>query len=301
MGSKWTGLRRGCRQWLAALPFIGVGLALTGLFVLYPLARNFQMSGFAYNILQNKTGDFLGLASYGRMLLDGEWRVALRNTGLYALVTVPGQMLSGLILACLLNALGKGRTVFKVIAYIPVITSWVVVSLLFKYIFASGNGGLVNYGLMRLGVLRKPVAFLQQEWTANLVLWVFGVWKGTGWTMVVYLAALQGVPGQVYEAAVMDGAGRMQSFRRITIPMVKNTSLFLLTALTIGAFGAYIHVMMMTGGAPLGRTRQLMNYMYQTAFVQYDFSYAAAQSVMMGGMIFALSALQRKISKEVVN
>ena len=291
----------GVRQWLQVLPFIGGGLILMCLFVLYPLFRNIQISLFDYNIIKNQTGSFLGLANYAKLLKDGNWLLALRNTSLYALVTVPGQMLLGLILASLINAATKGQTAFKVITYIPVITSWVVVSLVFKYIFASGNGGLINYALMQLGVIKTPIAFLQNEWSANFVLWLFGIWKGTGWTMLIYLAALQGVSKQIYEAAQIDGANRMQTFFRMTMPMVRNTSLYLLTVLTIGAFGAYIHVMMITNGAPLGRTQELMNYMYNTAFTNFDFSYAAAQSVMMGVIIFALSFLQRKLAKETVN
>ena len=119
--------------------------------------------------------------------------------------------------------------------------------------------------------------------------------------MLIYLAALQGVSKQIYEAAEIDGANRIQTFFRMTMPMVRNTSLYLLTVLTIGAFGAYIHVMMITNGAPLGRTQELMNYMYTTAFTNFDFSYAAAQSVMMGVIIFALSFFQRKLTKETVN
>ena len=291
----------GVRQWLQVLPFIGGGLILMCLFVLYPLFRNIQISLYDYNIIKNQTGSFLGLANYAKLLKDGNWLLALRNTSLYALVTVPGQMLLGLILASLINAATKGQTAFKVITYIPVITSWVVVSLVFKYIFASGNGGLINYALMQLGVIKTPIAFLQNEWSANFVLWLFGIWKGTGWTMLIYLAALQCVSKQIYEAAQIDGANRIQTFFRMTMPMVRNTSLYLLTVLTIGAFGAYIHVMMITNGAPLGRTQELMNYMYNTAFTNFDFSYAAAQSVMMGVIIFALSFLQRKLAKETVN
>ena len=291
----------GCRQWLAVLPFIGAGLILMGLFVLYPLIRNIQISLTDYNIIKNQTSAFLGLQNYIRMFKDDKWLLALRNTALYALVTVPGQIFFGLILACLIHSVKRGQTAFKVITYIPVITSWVVVSLVFKYIFASGNGGLVNYLMMRLHIIEKPIAFLQNEWSANFVLWLFGIWKGTGWTMLIYLAALQGIPRHVYEAAEIDGANRTQAFFAITIPMVRNTTLYLLTVLTIGAFGAYIHVMMITNGAPLGRTQELMNYMYVTAFTNYDFSYAAAQSVTMGAMVFILSFIQRRISRETVN
>lgn len=293
-------LSRGLSQWGAALPFIGVGLVLMGLFTIYPLVRNIQISTSEYNIIQNQTEAFIGLENYARMFTDSSWLHALGNTLFYTLVTVPGQMLLGLILAVLLNSITKGQTVFKVITYLPVITSWVVVSLVFKYIFASGNGGLINYALMQLHLIKEPIAWLQNELTGNIVLYLFGIWKGTGWTMIIYLAALQGVSKQVYEAAEIDGAGRITTFVKITVPMVKNTTLYLLTVLTIGAFGAYIHVMMITNGAPLGRTEELMNYMYTTAFTNYDFSYAAAQSVMMGAMVFILSVIQRRLSKETV-
>ena len=293
-------LKKGLKQWAAVLPFIGAALVLMGLFTVYPLIRNIQMSVHEFNIIKNETKDFIGLQNYIRMLTDSEWLHALKNTLLYALVTVPGQMILGLILAVLINSVRKGQAFFKVASYIPVVTSWVVVSLVFKYIFASGNGGLINYALMQLHIISEPIAWLQNETTGNIALWLFGIWKGTGWTMIIYLAALQGVSKQIYEAAEIDGAGRIMSFFHITIPMVKNTTIYLLTVLTIGAFGAYIHVMMITNGAPLGRTEELMNYMYRTAFTNYDFSYAAAQSVMMGVIVFALSFIQRKLSKEAV-
>ena len=119
--------------------------------------------------------------------------------------------------------------------------------------------------------------------------------------MIIYLAALQGVSGDIYEAAQIDSANSIQIFFRITIPMVRNTTLYLLTVLTIGAFGAYIHVMMITEGAPLGTTNELMNLMYDTAFSKYDFGSAAAQSVLMGLMIFLLTLVQRKVTTETIN
>lgn len=292
---------RGLRQWAQALPFVGPALILLGLFVLYPLARNLVMSVSTYDIVQDQITGYVGLSHYTAMFADPKYLVALRNTLLYTLITVLGQMLLGLILACLLNAVTKGKTLFKVLCYLPVLTSWVIVSLIFKYIFVSGKGGLVNFALLQLGLIGKPIAWLQGEWTANAVLWMFGIWKGVGWVMVIYLAALQSVSRDVYEAAQIDGAGTVQTFLHITVPMVKNTTLYLLTVLTIGGFGAYIHVMMITDGAPLGLTNQIMNLMYNTAFSRYDFGYAAAQAVTMGVMIFALTMGQRRLTHETVN
>lgn len=294
-------MKNGLRQWKEALPFVGPALLLLCVFVLYPLGRNIVISFSQYDILHDSVTEYVGIKHYAAMFHDGKYLIALRNTLLYALVTVPGQMLLGLILACLLKAATRGQTLFKVLCYLPVLTSWVIVSLVFRYLFMSGKSGLVNYALTKIGLIVKPVAWLQGEWTANLVLWLFGIWKGVGWVMVIYLAALEGVPKDVYEAAQIDSANAVQTFVKITVPMVKNTTLYLLTVLTIGAFGAYIHVMMITDGAPLGTTNELMNLMYTTAFSKYDFGYAAAQAVVMGLMIFSLTLIQRRLTRETVN
>ena len=294
-------LRRGGRQWGKALPFILPGFVLMALFILYPLLRNVWISFTEFNVIRNEAVRFVGLQNYADVIRDRQYLTAFRNTLLYTVITVPGQMFLGLVLASLINSVRRGQTVFKVICYLPVITSWVVVSLVFKYLFMSGSGGLVNYFLMSLKLIRQPVAWLQGEWTANLVLWLFGIWKGVGWVMVIYLAALQGVPTSVYEAAEIDGAGRVRRFFSMTLPMVRNTTNYLLTVLTIGAFGAYIHVMMITDGAPLGSTNELMNYMYNTAFSSYDIGSAAAQSVLMGVIVLVLTLIQRRVSKDQIN
>ena len=301
MNRRINQLRRGGRQWGKALPFILPGFVLMALFILYPLLRNVWISFTEFNVIKNEAVRFVGVQNYVDVIKDRHYLTAFRNTLLYTLVTVPGQMFLGLVLASLINSVHRGQTAFKVICYLPVITSWVVVSLVFKYLFMSGSGGLVNYFLMRLHIITKPVAWLQGEWTANLVLWLFGIWKGVGWVMVIYLAALQGVPTSVYEAAEIDGAGRVRRFFSMTLPMVRNTTNYLLTVLTIGAFGAYIHVMMITEGAPLGSTNELMNYMYNSAFSAYDIGSAAAQSVLMGVIVLVLTMIQRRVSRDQIN
>ena len=291
----------GCRQWLKALPFLIFGFVLMAMFILYPLIRNIYISFTDFNVIKNEVTEFVGAKNYLALLKDKNYLIAFRNTLLYALVTVPGQMFFGLILAYLVNSVRKGQTFFKVVCYLPVITSWVVVSLVFKYLFMSGKGGLINYALMQLHLIQQPIAWLQSEWTANVVLWLFGIWKGVGWVMIIYLAALQGVPSEVYEASEIDGAGAIRRFFSMTLPMVRNTTNYLLTVLTIGAFGAYIHVMMITEGAPLGTTNELMNYMYNTAFSTYNIGSAAAQAVLMGVIVLILTMIQRRVSQDQVN
>ena len=158
----------GLRQWARAIPFLLTGFILMALFVLYPLIRNVWISFTDFNVIQNKANAFVGGQNYLALLTDKSYLSACRNTLLYTLVTVPGQMALGLILACLVNATRRGQSVFKVICYLPVITSWVVVSMVFKYLFMSGKGGMVNYILMELHVIRSPISWLQNTWTATL-------------------------------------------------------------------------------------------------------------------------------------
>lgn len=301
MNSRIYRIRKGSQQWCKALPFIIPGFILMAMFILYPLIRNIWISFTEFNVIKNEVIQFVGVKNYVDVIKDKHYLIAFRNTLLYTIVTVPGQMFLGLVFASLINSVRRGQTAFKVICYLPVITSWVVVSLVFKYLFMSGNGGLINYFLMSLKLIREPVAWLQGEWTANVVLWLFGIWKGVGWVMVIYLAALQGVPSSIYEAAEIDGAGRVRRFFSMTLPMVRNTTNYLLTVLTIGAFGAYIHVMMITEGAPLGTTNELMNYMYNTAFSTYNIGSAAAQAVLMGIIVLILTMVQRRVSKDQIN
>lgn len=294
---KKTSMRSGWKQLVTALPYLLPGLVLMTLFILYPLVRNIIISFSEFNVIQNKIVEFVGLKNYLDLFNDHQYLIAFRNSLLYTLVSVPGQIFFGLVLAVLLNSVHKFQTSFKVICYLPVITSWVVISLIFKYLFMSGRGGLVNYFLMGMHIISEPVSWLQNEWTANLVLWLFGIWKGVGWVMVIYLAALQGIPKEIYEAAELDGANSVKKFFEMTIPLVRSTTQYLLVVLTIGAFGAYIHVMMITNGAPLGTTNELMNYMYNTAFSNYDLGSAAAQAVIIGTLIFLLTVAQQKIAK----
>lgn len=295
---KW---KKGLKQWMQAIPFVGISLFLMGTFIFYPLCRNIQISFTDFNVIGNSINKYIGLENYITMFCDPKWWLSFRNTLLYTLVTVPGQMFFGLVLACLINNVSRGKTFYKVVTYLPVITSWVVASLIFDYLFTSGKAGLINYALMQTGLMSEAVSWLQHEWTANMVLWIFGIWKGTGYVMVIYLAALQGVSKELHEAAKVDGISRIQNFFYITIPLVKNTTMYLLTTLTIGAFGAYIHVMMITDGGPLGRTNELMNYLYDSAFSKFDYGYSAAQAVVMGLMIFGLTLIQRRVQREDIN
>ncbi|MFX0558908.1 carbohydrate ABC transporter permease [Tepidibacillus infernus] len=291
------------KQWWNVFPFLFLGLLGVAVFVVFPLIKGIYMSFFEYNVLLPKESTFVGLDNYIRAIHDEKVFLALRNTLLYSIITVPGQWVFGIFIATLINAkFIKHKVFFRTVYYIPVITSWVVVSFLFKYLFADGKYGLINFLLYeKLHLLSHPISWLQNEWTAMIVIWTLGIWKGIGWVMVIYLAALQSIPRHFYEAAEIDGAKAGEVFRYITLPLLKPTTIFVIINLIIGSFNVFIQVLLITNGGPLGRTEVLLSYMYKQAFSFFDFGYASAISVLMGIMIFLITWGQQKtIGKEKI-
>lgn len=282
------------KRWSDVFPFIIVGMILLLVFVLYPLYKNILMSFTEYNILTNETEAYIGIENYMRAFGDPKVKLAFENTLLYGIMTVPLQMLFGLMLASLINSKIKGRLFFRVLYYIPVITSWIVVSLVFRYLFQSSEAGLINYVLMSLGFIKEPIAWLGSRWTANTIIWVLGIWKGIGWVMIIYLAAIQGINKHLYEAASIDGANTVQKFWSITVPSVKPVTYFILVNLLIGSFNVFIQVLVITNGGPMGRTEVLLSYMYKVAFSNFEFGYSSAIAVLMGILIFTITSFQKK-------
>jgi len=189
-----------------------------------------------------------------------------------------------------------GKRLFRAIYYLPVITSWVVVSFLFQFLFSSNPGGLVNYLLVTvLGILDKPVQWMSETKTAWVIIYALGIWKGMGWTMVIFLAALQGVPVELYEVAAIDGAGEWRQFRHVTLPLIRRTTLFILVALIIGGFQVFISVYLITGGGPLHRTEVVLSYMYDRAFDKLRFGYGASLSYILAAIVVFVSFAQMRL------
>ncbi len=282
---------------LEVLPFLLPGLILMTSFIFYPLLRNVLMSFTDFNILLFRANEYIGFENYVRAFEDPKVLTTFVNTILYGLITVPPQMFFGLLLANILNTKIKGRFSLRVLYYIPVITSWLVVALVFRYLFESGDGGLINYMLMKVHIISEPVAWFTERWTANIVLWLLGVWKGIGWVMIIYLAGLQGIDKSLYEAADIDGASFSQKLWYLVIPSLRPITFFILTNLIIGSFSVFIQVIVMTNGAPMGRTEVLLTYMYKVAFSQFDLGYSSALAVLIGLFVFMITFGQKRLSK----
>jgi len=282
------------RPLLAPALFIAPGFVLFVVAILYPMVQAFQISLYDWKIIAGATSTFIGLDNYIRAFNDPVFWLSLSNSGIYMAFTVPFEIAFGLGVALLLKQSSPTQTFFRVLYYLPVVTSWVVVSLLFKYLFA--DQGLINFTLSDLlQVSDGNISWLSQRWTALAAICALGIWKGIGWSMMIFLAALQGVPQALTEAAIIDGANRWQRFLSVTVPAIWPAVIFVTVMLVIGGFNVFISVLVMTGGGPAGSTQVLLTYMYLQAFTYLDFGYGSAIAVILTFIVFVFSVIQLKL------
>ena len=269
------------------------GVLVFAMFTIYPIVKLLYMSFLEWNRDNMFEHSFAGLSNYAAVLSDATFRTAFANTLIYTLVTVPGQMVLGLLAAVLINSIPRFRVTFRVIYYLPVITSWVIVSLVFRYIF--NTEGMLNYLLTNvLHLSESNIRWLDTRWGGLTVAMMLGIWKGVGWNLVVFLAALQSVPQELYESASIDGCGPFARFFYITLPSIKPTILFALVMLTIGGFNVFTSIKMITDGKPMHQTEVVLTWMYSKAFSSGDFGYAAALSFIVAVTLAFLAVLQFK-------
>ncbi len=296
-----TRTKRNLTQILTAMLFILPGLLLFITFMVGPMLYSFRISFYDWKIVDPAQSEWVGMANYTRALSNPIFRRAVLNTMAYAVVTVTGQMVIGLIVATLLNQDIRARAFFRVVYYLPVITSWVIVSLLFEYMF-SGQAGLINYMLRDvLHIIPNNILWLADPVLAFVPVHLLGIWKGVGWTAIIFLAGLQAIPGHLYEAAEVDGANALNRFTRITLPLLRPTTVFVLVALTIGALNAYISNLLITnGGDPLDLTHFILTLMYEATFTRLDFGYGSAISYLLTTIVFVISVVQMRLLRQEV-
>jgi multiple sugar transport system permease protein len=272
------------RTWLAPALFVAPGFLIFSIFVLYPMVQAVLMSVYDYKVVAGAVSTFIGLANYIRALNDPHLWLSLSNSGIYMLFTVPPQIALGLGVALLLQKSSPTQPLFRILYYLPVVTSWVVVTLLFRYLFA--DRGLINF------FLGTQISWFSDRWTAMVAICALGVWKGIGWSMMIFIAALQGVPNSLIEAAKIDGASPGQRFLSVTIPAIWPTIAFVTIMLVIGGLNVFTSVQAMTDGAPGGSTDVVLTYMYRQTFKFLDFGYGSTIAVLLTLLVFALSAIQ---------
>ncbi len=269
-----------------AYTLLAPNLVLFGLFLLVPLGLTVvlsfqQSSGFG-------VGEWIGLGNYERMTADDVfWRSAV-NTVVFAAVTVPLALGGGLGLALLLDRPIRGRTVFRSLFYLPYVLSGVVVALLGRWIF-NENLGVVNKVLRALG--GDGVAWQSSGGPAMASIVAMVVWQSLGFCMVIYLAGLQGIPRERYEAARVDGATGWQLVRHVTIPGLRPTTFFLTVLMVIQSFQVFDIVFVLTGGGPGVSTELLVTYAYRQGFGAREQGYASAIGVVILIVVLAFTVL----------
>jgi multiple sugar transport system permease protein len=270
------------------------GVAYFALFAVYPLLKQIQISFFDWNIMPGAQSTFVGLANYLQAFRDPVIYQAAFDNLLYIVFTVPPQMLLGLIAAHLLIRRLPAQGLWRTLIYLPVITSWVVVSYIFAYVF-NAQGGVANALLADVFGKNFDVLWLQNQWSADAVIWLLAVWKGIGWSMVMFLAALSGLPRDVLEAGYVDGARGLRHWWHVTVPLIWPTVTFVFVLLVIGAVQAYISIYLLTAGGPANATQVILTYTYEQAFSFFNFGYAGAIATAMGIVLLGATILQLRL------
>jgi multiple sugar transport system permease protein len=268
-------------------------IVVLGTFNFYPALYSLYLSLFEWNGL-SPTREFVGLANYARLLASGEFWNSLRVTLLYAGGVTLLALALGLGVAVLLNQPIRGQTLYRVLYFLPVITPTVASGVVWKYLFDPIQG-VVNRSLGGVGIT-GPSWLSDPSWALAAVV-VVGVWKRVGFNMVVYLAALQGIPKTYYEAAQLDGAGPGQQFRHITLPLLAPTTFFLVVTALIDAFQVFDLVYVMTSGGPLGGTDVLGYYLYRQGFRYSELGFASAVAYVMFALIFMVTLMQFRLTR----
>ncbi|MFL5701352.1 MAG: carbohydrate ABC transporter permease, partial [Ktedonobacteraceae bacterium] len=246
------------------------------------------------------TSPFVGLTNYTRAFTDPIFWQAFRNVIYYTAVTVIGQIVLGLAVALLMDRQFKARGVYRALYYLPVITSWVVVSIIFAYLFSSPVGPVDWFLGDVLHIIPDTQPWLGSTMLALPMLMILGIWKGIGWNMVVFLAGLQSIPVELYEAARVDGANSWALFRFITLPLLRSVINFVAVILTIGGLNSFIQVFILTNGGPLHSTETLLTYAYTNAFQTFDFGYAAALTYIFAAFAFIFALIQIRLGRKKI-
>jgi len=275
----------GNRGGLAGYMFVAPSLVFLSLFVILPIMLAFYYSLTDYDLMRSPR--FAGFKNYVNLLDDVRYPRGVANTLYFAFGTVPSGIITSLLLAVLINRQIRGIYAYRALFYMPVVSSFVSVSLIWLWVYEP-QFGLINEGLETLGLPRQK--WLLAVKTSMLSIIIMSVWKNMGLNMVIYLAGLQGIPPHLYEAAEIDGAGRVSTFFRITLPLLAPTTFFVVIVYFIGALQMFVQVWIMTSkvdganesfGGPLDSTITVVTLIYSNAFHYLKMGYAAAMSFVL--------------------
>lgn len=287
--------RRGPRWRRTALPYLLLAPALVtfGVFKAYPVVDSLLLS---FTTAPTSAGHGDALANYRRLLDDPLFWTALRNTGEMLVVQVPLMLALALLTALGLNsALVRWRTAWRLGVFMPAVTGLVATGVMFSFLLRTQDGA-VNRLLETVGL--PAVDWLGQPFWARMSVVLVLTWHYTGYNAVIYLAGLQSIPRELYEAAMVDGAGPLRRFTAVTVPALRPVLLFTVVLSTIGTLQLFDEPYVLTGGGPDNATLTVSMYLYQNGFRYFDFGYASAIAYALTLLVSVLGAAQMRLMGE---
>ena len=266
-------------------------------FILLPIIRAAGISFTRFDVLAGS--EFIGLENYKQMLSDMRLRKVYGNTAVFTIFAVFFNAGIGLLLAVLLNQKMPTavRNLFRSIYFFPILVAHTYIATIWQYLYQQDTG-IINYYLGFLGI--DPIPWLSSSKMVMVSIIIMDVWKNTGFAMLIFLAGLQNIPQDYYEAAELDGANDFQRFFRITLPLLSPTIFFIVVIFMIGALQVFDTIIVLTQGGPGDSSRSIVMYIYEQAFQRFDMGYASALSMTLFVIIMLLTLLQFRLSNRWV-
>src|ERR1700712_4863378 len=289
--------RLGRSDGLNGWALVSPAVVLIGIFGLLPVLMSLQLS-FQHSDLLTPETPWVGLDNYRKLADDPVFTQSIKNTIIYTALFVPGTMIVGLLVAAAMNRSVRFISVYRTAAYITMAVSTISQGIIFLWL-TDRDYGLVNAALNSVGIPSQP--FLASPSQALFVIVAMTIWGWTGFSVIVYLAALQGVPAELHEAAAIDGASAFTRFRTITVPLLGPANLFLLVWLTLNALQLFDEVYVTTRGGPLRATTVIVYYLWDRAFIHFDAGYAAAMAYALFVVILVITAVQFRLARRYVH
>lgn len=293
--SNLSGRKRNER--IAAYVFTLPAVILLLAFLVVPMIYTIYYSVFQYQVMRPNDITFIGIQNYVKLFADDEFWQALRNTFYFTVIVVPSQCVLALALALLVSKKFRGVAIFRTMYFSPQLTSMVVISVLWTVLYNSNpSTGLINALLVNFGM--DPINFLSNPKTAMNAIIFMSAWQGAGYQMMIFLAGLQGIPGDQYEAASVDGANSFQQFLYITLPNLRGTIKYVIMITMIQAMKLFTQPYVMTQGGPQNATKTMVYYIYTQGFQKGNFGYACSVAAVFFVIVVAMSLIMQKITSD---
>ncbi|MFJ1624603.1 carbohydrate ABC transporter permease [Streptomyces sp. NPDC088190] len=280
----------GRRRQRAGMVMVAPALLHASLWIGLPVVASVVLAFTKYDVLT--APQFVGLDNFRDMMDDAVFLKSIVNTVVYTFFTVPFGMMLGLLVALALHTGLKARGIFRTAVFLPQVTATVAIALVWLWIYNPGNG-LLNTLLSFLGI-DGPAWLSSTSWAMPSVILV-GIWQGIGMKMLIYLAALQNLPKELYEAASVDGASKVRQFFSITLPLLKPATFFVLITSMISAFQSFDQIYILTDGGPANSTTMMTYEIYKSAFREFRVGYACAQSLVLFVLLMGFTLVNRRI------